>query len=55
MTGDGHPVMQSCQHAVPQGKFAGYNVAADLLGLPPVAFAPDPYVTCLDLGSAARC
>lgn len=47
---DGHVVMQSCQHAVPQGKFAGANVAADLLGLPRVPFAPDPYVTCLDLG-----
>jgi len=47
----GHVVMQSCQHAVPQGKFAGYNVAADLLGLPRVPFSPDPYVTCLDLGA----
>ena len=52
IAGDGQPVMQSCQHAVPQGKFVGHNVAADLLGLPPVAFAPDPYVTCLDLGGA---
>lgn len=51
MAEPGHPVMQSCQHAVPQGKFAGYSVAADVLGLPPVAFAPDPYVTCLDLGA----
>lgn len=49
-TPDGHVVMQSCQHAVPQGKHAGANVAADLLGLPLVPFAPDPYVTCLDLG-----
>jgi NADH:ubiquinone reductase (H+-translocating) len=47
----GHVVMQSCQHAVPQGKFVGVNVASDLLGRPRVAFAPDPYVTCLDLGS----
>ncbi len=47
----GHVVMQSCQHAVPQGKFSGVNVASDLLGLPQVPFAPDPYVTCLDLGS----
>lgn len=47
----GHAVMQSCQHAVPQGKLVGHNVAADLLGLPPAEFAPDPYVTCLDLGS----
>jgi NADH:ubiquinone reductase (H+-translocating) len=47
----GHVVMQSCQHAVPQGKFVGVNVASDLLGLPRVSFAPDPYVTCLDLGA----
>jgi NADH dehydrogenase len=47
----GQLVMQSCQHAVPQGKFAGVNVASDLLGLPRAPFAPDPYVTCLDLGS----
>ena len=47
----GHIVMQSCQHAVPQGKFVGVNVASDLLGRPRVPFAPDPYVTCLDLGT----
>jgi NADH:ubiquinone reductase (H+-translocating) len=47
----GHVVMQSCQHAVPQGKLAGAHVAADLLGLPLAPFAPNPYVTCLDLGS----
>lgn len=50
---DGHFAMQSCQHATPFGKFAGHNVAADLLDLEPVAFAPNPYVTCLDLGPAA--
>ncbi|MBO0849143.1 MAG: FAD-dependent oxidoreductase, partial [Pseudonocardia sp.] len=49
---EGHHVMQSCQHAGPQGRFAGHNVAADLLGLPPHRFEPDPYVTCLDLGAA---
>ncbi|MFF4948977.1 NAD(P)/FAD-dependent oxidoreductase [Streptomyces chattanoogensis] len=49
---DGHPVPQSCQHATPLGKVAGHNAAADLLGLPPVGFAPDPYATCLDLGAA---
>lgn len=47
-----HTVAQSCQHAVPLGKFAGRNVAADLLGLELVSFSPDPYVTCLDLGPA---
>lgn len=49
---EGRPVMQSCQHALPQGKFAGHNVAADLLGMPLVPFEPVPYVTCLDLGPA---
>lgn len=49
---DGHFAMQSCQYATPSGKFAGHNVAADLLGLESVAFAPNSYVTCLDLGPA---
>lgn len=49
---DGHVSMPSCQHAMPLGRFAGHNAAADLLGLPPAPFRPDPYVTCLDLGAA---
>jgi NADH:ubiquinone reductase (H+-translocating) len=47
-----HTVMQACQHATPLGKTAGYNAAADLLGIPPRDFTPGPYVTCLDLGEA---
>lgn len=47
-----HTVMQACQHATPLGKVAGYNAAADLLGMPPRDFTPGPYVTCLDLGAA---
>jgi NADH dehydrogenase len=47
-----HAVMQACQHATPLGKVAGYNAAADLLGLPLREFTPGPYVTCLDLGGA---
>ncbi|WP_189934187.1 NAD(P)/FAD-dependent oxidoreductase [Streptomyces sulfonofaciens] len=49
---DGHTTMLSCQHALPMGKFAGHNVAADLLGADPLPFAPDPYTTTLDLGPA---
>jgi NADH:quinone reductase (non-electrogenic) len=49
---DGHVVTQSCQHAGQLGKLAGYNAAADLLGVPTERFDPIPYVTCLDLGSA---
>jgi len=51
-TPDGHSVLQSCQHAIPLGKFAGHNAAAELLGYDVEPFAPDPYVTCLDLGVA---
>ncbi|GAA0935988.1 NAD(P)/FAD-dependent oxidoreductase [Nonomuraea longicatena] len=47
-----HYVVQSCQHAVPLGMVAGYNAAAELLGLPMREFAAGPYVTCLDLGAA---
>jgi NADH:ubiquinone reductase (H+-translocating) len=51
-TPDGHPVLQSCQHAIPLGKTAGHNAAADLLDRPLTAFASTPYVTCVDLGVA---
>ncbi|GAA1509853.1 NAD(P)/FAD-dependent oxidoreductase [Streptomyces synnematoformans] len=47
-----HVVMQCCQHATPLGKVAGYNAAADLLGVPPRPYTPSPYVTCLHLGAA---
>ncbi|MEV5576422.1 FAD-dependent oxidoreductase [Spirillospora sp. NPDC052269] len=49
---DDSTVMQACQHAVPLGRAAGYNAAADLLGVPLRDFTPGPYVTCLDLGAA---
>ncbi|GII97450.1 NAD(P)/FAD-dependent oxidoreductase [Sinosporangium siamense] len=45
-------VLQSCQHAIPLGKFAGHNAAADLLGLEQAVFSPAPYATCVDLGAA---
>ncbi len=49
---DGNPTIQSCQHALPMGKFAGHNVAAELLGNSLLSFTPDPYGNCLDLGPA---
>jgi NADH:ubiquinone reductase (H+-translocating) len=49
---DGHPVLQSCQHAQSTGKFAGYNAAADLAGLPLLAYRQPLYTTCLDLGAS---
>lgn len=45
-----HPALMSCQHAVPMGKHAGFNVAHDLLGTPLRAYSQPNYVTCLDLG-----
>jgi NADH dehydrogenase len=51
-TGDGHRALQSCQHALQLGRFAGENAARDLLGLPLVDYAQPRYGTCLDLGRA---
>ncbi|MFE6633581.1 NAD(P)/FAD-dependent oxidoreductase [Streptomyces tendae] len=44
--------VQSCQHALPMGKYAGHNVVAELLGSTLIPFTPDPYSNCLDLGPA---
>lgn len=46
----GHQALMSCQHALSLGRVAGYNAAADLLGLPLHAYSQPKYVTCLDLG-----
>jgi NADH dehydrogenase len=48
--GDGHTVLQSCQHALQIGRYAGENAARDLLVLPKVRYVQPPYITCLDLG-----
>lgn len=46
----GHYAMMSCQHAMPLGRSAGYNAAADLLNLDNVPYSQPEYGTCLDLG-----
>ncbi len=51
-TGDGHLALQSCQHALRMGRFAGENAARDLLGRPRLRYEHRRYVTCLDLGRA---
>ena len=48
--GDGHAIVQSCQHALQLGRFAGENAARDLAGLPTIPYTQPPYITCLDLG-----
>jgi NADH dehydrogenase len=50
--GDGHAILQSCQHAQVTGRFAGYNAAADLAGLPLQIYRQPLYTTCLDLGES---
>jgi len=47
-----HAALQSCQHAQVTGRFAGYNAAADLAGLPLQAYRQPLYTTCLDLGES---
>ncbi|KAH7323154.1 pyridine nucleotide-disulfide oxidoreductase family protein [Stachybotrys elegans] len=47
----GHASFMTCQHALPQGRTAGYNAAADLLGLPMLQYSQPLYVCCIDLGS----
>ncbi len=47
---DTHIAVMSCQHAMPQGKYAGHNAAADLLGEPLLDYRQPTYVTCLGLG-----
>ena len=42
--------VMSCQHGRPMGRFAGYNVASDLLNQPMQPLRIDKYVTILDLG-----
>ncbi|UKZ74638.1 hypothetical protein TrVFT333_002308 [Trichoderma virens FT-333] len=50
-TGDhGHNSLMSCQHAIPMGRAAGYNAAADLLNVPTAPYYQPIYGTCLDLG-----
>ncbi|MGO4377920.1 NAD(P)/FAD-dependent oxidoreductase [Pseudoduganella sp. RAF19] len=47
---EGNQSMMSCQHAMVMGRFAGHNVAADLIGIASLPYTQELYVTCLDLG-----
>lgn len=46
----GHLALMSCQHANRLGASAGFNAAADLLGVPLEPYRQKNYGTCLDLG-----
>lgn len=47
----GNIAAMSCQHAICLGRYAGNNVAADLIGVAPMTYSQPKYVTCLDLGA----
>ncbi|KKO98660.1 hypothetical protein THAR02_09245 [Trichoderma harzianum] len=46
----GNRTLMSCQHAIPLGRSAGHNVAADLLKIQGQPYLQPSYGTCLDLG-----
>ena len=48
---DRHFAVMSCQHAMPQGKFAGHNAVNSLFGKELIPYSQPRYATCLDLGS----
>ncbi|MFF7107806.1 NAD(P)/FAD-dependent oxidoreductase [Pseudomonas sichuanensis] len=47
----GNHAVMSCQHAIPLGRYAGNNAAAELIGVAPMIYSQPKYVTCLDLGA----
>lgn len=42
--------VMSCQHAIPQGKFAGHNAVNLMFGKDLIPYSQPRYITCLDLG-----
>ena len=48
---EGHTSVMSCQHAIPQGKFAGNNAVNALFDYDLIPYSQPRYVTCLDLGA----
>jgi NADH dehydrogenase len=47
----GNHALMTCQHAIMLGRFAGHNIAAQILGVAPTPYSQPKYVTCLDLGA----
>jgi NADH dehydrogenase len=47
---DQNYAMMSCQHAIPQGKFAGHNAVNLIFDRSLIPYSQPEYVTCLDLG-----
>lgn len=50
MLDETHASVMSCQHGRPMGRYAGHNVAADIMGTEMLPLHIDWYTTVLDLG-----
>ncbi len=50
MTDATHPSLLMCQHAMPQGRWAGHNAVADLTGEPLLPYEQKKFVSIIDLG-----
>ncbi|MFA6058551.1 MAG: FAD-dependent oxidoreductase [Taibaiella sp.] len=51
MTDEAHPSLLCCQHAMPQGRWAGHNAVADLFNQPLIPYEQKKFVSIIDLGS----
>jgi NADH dehydrogenase len=51
MTDKTHPSLLCCQHAMPQGRWAGHNAVADLFNQPLIPYEQKKFVSIIDLGS----
>lgn len=47
----GNHALMTCQHGIMLGRYAGHNVAAQVLGVAAMPYSQPKYVTCLDLGA----
>ena len=52
---EGNHAMMACPHAINMGRYAGHDIAADLLGLATVTYGQPFYVACLDLAVGEPC
>ncbi len=51
MTDINRPSLFMCQHAIPQGRYAGHNAVASLLQAPLLSYVQKTFVSIIDLGA----
>lgn len=50
MVDDDNYALMTCQHAMPQGKFAGHNAVSNIFSQPMKPYSQPIYATCVNLG-----